>query len=296
MSEDQIGLLAPDKLLTMLPLTLGFAIPFLAGLGIDIWLLARIPTIRATLAARAPALRHTPWSWREAFLLALLALLLNLLASFAVLSIERLTGSDAASLSMTLLIQTAWVPLCILALVRAMLLRHGTTWTAAFGLAPRRFAREMGRAILLLLALFPPLVLTAIVAQFVLTRLHIPVERQFVVNILTDPNQPVWLRAYLCVAATLVAPVVEEIAFRGILLPALARSGRWVLAAGVVAMLFAAAHFNLVSLLPLFVLAFGLSLAYMESGSLWLPILMHSLFNAASLAALLLATHYLEVP
>ena len=70
--------------------------------------------------------------------------------------------------------------------------------------------------------------------------------------------------------------------------PALARGRSWALAAGLAALLFALAHFNLASALPLFVLALGLSLAYVASGSLWVPILMHALFNTFSLALLLL--------
>jgi membrane protease YdiL (CAAX protease family) len=288
MAKDQIGSLTPEELLTHLPLVIGFGVAFVAGLGIDLWLLARIPALRATLSARAAEMRRTPWSWREALRLGLLALLLNQAAFLVIRVVEYLSGSDAASVSMAMLFQTAWIPLCFVVLVRSMLRRRGATWTSAFGLAPRRAPRELARAFFLLLALLPPLVLAGAIAQFVLTRFKIPLDRQFVLDLLIDPEQPVWLRTYLCLAAVTVAPVVEELAFRGIVLPALARRGRWVLAAGACALLFAAAHFNAASLLPLLVLALGLSLAYLASGSLWLPIFMHALFNAFSLAALLL--------
>ena len=293
MSEEQMGLIVPEKLLTTLPLAIGIILLFLVGVGIDIWMFARIPILRTTLAARAPALHRTPWTWREGLILGLVAMLLNQIAFLVIRTVERLSGSTAASLPMALLFQTAWVPLCILVLVRAMLRWHGTTWKAAFGLDACRPAQEIGRALQLLLAMLPPLALTAVLAQLVFTRLHIPFERQFVVDILIDPSQPTWLRAYLCVAAVSVAPVVEEITFRGILLPALARGGRWGLATGVAALLFATAHFNLASLLPLFVLALGLSLAYIASVSLCLPILIHALFNAFSIGVLLVAARFL---
>lgn len=289
MSEEQIGLLAPEAIHTHPYLALWIGAAFVAGLGVDIWLLARIPALRAALAARAPAMHRTVWSWREALALCLAALLLNQFAFLVIHAVERFSGSTSSSLSLALLLQTAWVPLCILVLVRAMILHHNTTWTAAFELNPHHPTRKLAHAVPLLLAMLPPLALTAGLAQFVLTRLHIPFDRQFVVNILIDPSQPVWLRIYLCGAAIVVAPVVEEITFRGILLPSLARNGRWVLAAGVTAFLFAGAHFNLASALPLFVLALGLSFAYITSGSLWVPIMMHSLFNTLSLGLLLLA-------
>ena len=44
-------------------------------------------------------------------------------------------------------------------------------------------------------------------------------------------------------------------------------------------LLFAAIHMNGPVFLPLFVLAVCLTLAYEATGSLWVPMLMHALFN-----------------
>ena len=87
--------------------------------------------------------------------------------------------------------------------------------------------------------------------------------------------------------AITVAPVFEEFVFRGFAYPVLKqRWGTW-RALLVVSAVFAAIHFHLPSLGPLFALALGLGLVYELSGSLLAPITMHVLFNAANVAMVL---------
>ncbi len=57
------------------------------------------------------------------------------------------------------------------------------------------------------------------------------------------------------------------------------------------AALFAAIHLNTASLLPLFVLALCLTLAYEATGSLLIPMVMHSCFNSITFALVLYVTH-----
>jgi len=84
------------------------------------------------------------------------------------------------------------------------------------------------------------------------------------------------------------APVFEEIVFRGILFPWLARrTGFWP-GVVVVSALFAALHLHLPSLLPLFLLSAMFCVAYARTRSLWVPIGMHALFNAVSVLLLTL--------
>lgn len=92
------------------------------------------------------------------------------------------------------------------------------------------------------------------------------------------------LVAVLAIAA---APIAEETFFRGFLFPAL--RVRWgtfwaALASG---LLFAALHFNLGSLVPFTVIGMLLAWAYVFSGSLWIAIGAHFIFNSVSLAVAL---------
>jgi len=95
----------------------------------------------------------------------------------------------------------------------------------------------------------------------------------------TDPG----FRLVLFFSACVLAPISEEILFRGFLYPALKRSLQPFLAAFVVAGIFAAIHLNLAALLPLFVLSLLLTLAYEWSGSLLVPVIVHSAFNLANI-------------
>jgi membrane protease YdiL (CAAX protease family) len=96
---------------------------------------------------------------------------------------------------------------------------------------------------------------------------------------ITDPTKKI----PIIVLAVVIAPLAEEFVFRGFLygvtkrfagsLPALAFSGA----------VFALVHLHLPSLLPLFLLACVLTFAYELTGSLLVPMAMHSLFNAITL-------------
>jgi membrane protease YdiL (CAAX protease family) len=93
----------------------------------------------------------------------------------------------------------------------------------------------------------------------------------------------------MAVTAAIVAPLAEEVVFRGYLYPAAKRfCGP---AGGIVfsSLVFAAAHGHVVALLPLFILAVILCLLYELTGSIWACMSVHFLFNAATVTIQLLA-------
>lgn len=94
-------------------------------------------------------------------------------------------------------------------------------------------------------------------------------------------------RAILIFTAVILAPMTEEIIFRGYIYGTIRRyAGRW---CGLLlsAALFAAIHAHIPSLVPLFALAVCLTLAYEYTGSLWTTMLMHGTFNSISIIAAL---------
>jgi membrane protease YdiL (CAAX protease family) len=99
-------------------------------------------------------------------------------------------------------------------------------------------------------------------------------------------NSHLGTRVIMAVAAVIVAPLVEETVFRGFVYGVVKRFTDPIFAAIVSSALFALAHFHLGSAVPLFVLALGFVGAYERTGSLLVPMLMHALFNAISLVAL----------
>jgi membrane protease YdiL (CAAX protease family) len=87
--------------------------------------------------------------------------------------------------------------------------------------------------------------------------------------------------------ATVIAPVCEELFFRGFLhgwfCAWMPRPVSWV----VTSALFAAAHWHFPTFLPLFLLGGVLVLLYEITGSLWTSVLLHTLFNSITLVVAL---------
>ncbi len=95
-------------------------------------------------------------------------------------------------------------------------------------------------------------------------------------------------RLLFLVVVSVCAPVFEEILFRGFLFSSLTRYLSKGSALVVSAFLFAVAHLNLSDLLPLTMLGLVLGVIYSHSRNLLAPMLLHSLWNAGSLVALLI--------
>jgi len=92
----------------------------------------------------------------------------------------------------------------------------------------------------------------------------------------------------LFLTTTLLAPLFEEIIFRGILLPTLSRDFGRILGIIVSAFIFALAHLSLGEMAPLFVLGIGLGITRIASGSLLSSVVMHSLWNGLTFLNLFL--------
>lgn len=88
--------------------------------------------------------------------------------------------------------------------------------------------------------------------------------------------------------AVIIAPLCEEVVFRGYIYPTLKRfSGPWI-GALVSALFFSAAHGSVATLIPLFIFGLALVFLYERTGSIWAPISVHFLFNGATVAIQLL--------
>ncbi len=92
----------------------------------------------------------------------------------------------------------------------------------------------------------------------------------------------------LFLTTTLLAPLFEEIIFRGILLPILSRDFGIILGISVSAFIFALAHLSISEMPPLLVLGIGLGITRIVSGSLLASVIMHSLWNGLTFLNLLL--------
>jgi uncharacterized protein len=91
------------------------------------------------------------------------------------------------------------------------------------------------------------------------------------------------------IAVVILAPIAEEIFFRGIVFNALLREGgrRWAFIGS--SALFAVIHISLVAVLPIFLLGLALAWIYQRTGNLLAPMAMHATVNGISVALALLA-------
>lgn len=148
--------------------------------------------------------------------------------------------------------------------------------------------RPKGRlyqGILVFVIVLFPVGLTMVLTKAVFDQLGLPFDSQPLVTKLSQTDAT-WFVAVLSIFAVIVAPVIEEIFFRGILFPTLkARWGIWP-SAVISSLIFAAMHFHLPTFLPLFVLAMILSLTFEYTGSLAVCMIAHSLFNSLSIIAI----------
>ena len=92
----------------------------------------------------------------------------------------------------------------------------------------------------------------------------------------------------LCFTTTILAPLFEEIIFRGVLLPTLSKDFGIILGIIISAFIFALAHLSLGEMPPLFVLGVGLGITRIASGSLLSSVIMHSLWNGLTFLNLFL--------
>lgn len=99
-------------------------------------------------------------------------------------------------------------------------------------------------------------------------------------ELLEDISSP-WLFLF---AGIVIAPIVEEVFFRGFLFAGLRQRYTWQKAAFISSFLFAIIHFQLLSFIPLFVMGYAFAYIYHRSNSIWLPISMHVITNGLAFA------------
>jgi membrane protease YdiL (CAAX protease family) len=242
----------------------------------------------------ALVLLNKPWRL-ETFEHRLIAVLVCFCAGlFAGAWVERLAGTRAtdASIGRMLIATLSFQGAGLVFMVR-FLREHQVTWAEGFG-----FRNQWSRAVLLgiLVALiFLPVGwgLQQACGQLMthLPHFKLQPEEQPAVHALRVAASW-WNRLALGATAIMLAPVAEEMLFRGILYPAIKQAGFPHLALWGTALLFAAVHTNIVTFVPLMVLALALTALYERTNNLLAPIAAHAMFNALNFGSLLLQEYW----
>ena len=109
---------------------------------------------------------------------------------------------------------------------------------------------------------------------------------------LVRETSDVGLLVAMAVSAIIIAPIAEELIFRGYLYPVVKRfTDRW-FASIFSGALFGVIHFNVMALPMLALMGIILAVIYEKSGSLWVPIGCHAAFNATSVGLMLISRAY----
>ncbi len=146
--------------------------------------------------------------------------------------------------------------------------------------------RKVIFGVITFLIVLPTLTAVGLVWQQMLESLGVEILQQDLVGMFANEESPKLLIMMTLLAIT-VAPVTEELIFRGGIFRYMrTRTPRWV-ALLVPALLFGALHANLASFVPLVALGIILALAYERTGSIAVPMVAHGLFNLHTIALIL---------
>jgi len=285
--------LAPDPNLTPTPpvVAAGLIALFLliAGIRADLHLVAAARRNPGAWSVRLQQLRRRPWQWRDGGLLLLVILGGHTVFLGVYAALQRISPfSGAGQQAAVLLTHTVLFHGAVALFVLWRLLHRRLSWRRAFGNAPSPLRRRLAQGLTGYLAALPPVAALAVAAHLLLSAAGYPVAPQDVVALFAGSEEPWWLRGYLAVLAVGIAPLVEEVLFRGVALPVVARRTSAGTAVCCVSVLFALVHFHIPSFAPLFGIGAALSVAYIATGTLVVPIVMHGAFNAVSIVMVIL--------
>jgi len=122
----------------------------------------------------------------------------------------------------------------------------------------------------------------------VLYLLGVETQGDQIFDVFKQLESPFW---FFLVGAV-VAPVVEEIFFRGFLFQGFRQKYGWLTAMLLSSVIFGAAHLDPVSLIPTFVLGCVLAYVYHRSNSVWPGIIFHAAINSFSLCVAYVISQY----
>lgn len=174
--------------------------------------------------------------------------------------------------------------------VHFFLRKHEVGWGEAFGFSRHNYFQCVFAAVMALPLALGGMLALGFFSDWALRSLHeqlhwkwLKPELQPAVQLL-QKQWPAHLIAVQGLVAMVIAPIAEEILFRGILYTTIKQRGHRFAALWITGFLFALIHFYPVGFLSLVFLAIVLVALYEWTKNLLAPILLHALFNAVNFA------------
>ncbi len=261
---------------------------FLLGILANVLLLIRFSREPAVWGRKTNRLLWRPWGLDDVWLVVLIILLLHLFV------IGVLHAIHVAGWLDVLEERYFWIVAHSVVLHWAAIVlvwwrsgRRAISWRVGFAHSRASVGEDIVKGVVAYVATIPILLFYAALYHMWLQWTGHETEPQDVVRIFAEMESG-FMFYYFIGLALVIAPWAEELLFRGVLLPALGRRlgiGGAIMLSSV---LFAVMHFHVPSLVPLFVFSVALSLAYIYTESIIVPIVMHALFNTVSLMVMVM--------
>ena len=238
-------------------------------------------------------LSERPWK-----LEAVLALLAGLVVGWSALNLSAIGVTQLAlhknspNRLFEFIISSFSFYIVALVLIHFFLRFHGATWNDLFGF--RKLRWQSIAAALAAAVIFLPAGLTLKkLSAVLLTKVGLnPVEQTSMQAL--ELSVSLGQKIVFGIAALLMAPIVEESLFRGILYPVVKQQGYPKLALFGSSVAFAAIHTNLVTFLPLFLLALVFVFLLEITDALLAPVIAHSCFNGINFAVYVTGTDVMD--
>lgn len=206
-----------------------------------------------------------PWTTRDIWLgMAFLVLLMVAVSLTVLLRVKLNSGLLLGLVELSLLVPVGYFALW----------KYKAGWEA---LGLRRFT---GQAVGFGYGLFFLSYIFNVVYSLILAPFHLRIQTSLS-PLFSGLSFPWWL----LVVAVVVAPVVEEIFFRGFVFGGMRKKYGWRKAALISSALFAVIHLEWTAFLPIFILGCFFAYLYHRSNSIWPAILVHASTNAWALGA-----------
>lgn len=267
------------------PASLADLIPIAAGVALFAWWLLNTSLGRTSLVQSRP--RRNSMGLLLPFAVFFVWVLTQEMLRMIVVPLARRLSDSGASI----LLGTAGAvgSLMLVALVLIVARMAFARGLKGLGLRVRTIPQDLAHAFLTLLGVWPlvaaAMSLTILVLKAFDESFEVP-QHEALQVITQSSSAP--LQTLMIVLAVVVAPLIEELLFRG-LFQTMIRSyvGRPWPAIVIASILFAVIHQDTEHWPALFVLALGLGYSYERSGSLLRAIFMHAMFNGISIVSIL---------
>lgn len=222
-----------------------------------------------------------PWDLESVLRLlfgVVLCLCVGTLLTFGIMGLAQSLPAEQQKFLRSLISTTAF-QCAILVLTHYFLRRNGVRWGEFMGWTTPNAGRAALAGVLLAIFALPFILLLNSLSRELITYFSGEPPLQPAIQVL-DVAQSIPQRIIFALSTMLLAPLAEEILFRGVLYRTAQQLGFPRLALYGTSFIFALIHGSLMTLLPLTVLAIALCKLYDRTGRLLAPVLAHATFNA----------------